>query len=174
MRPFIQFTSRNILKSNEYFLAFSVDSDWFAVNFPKIAGFSKEFQFERYSGNVRFIGGIAHVNGEYIPVIDVKNKIGMSCEPFRNTGKLVVIETEIFCNNLKFGIMYDSLGDAFETSSKKALSTPEFSNYIESGNLEGVQILDNHCVMLLSIDNLFTIDDLIDIKIAFPSSVQKA
>jgi purine-binding chemotaxis protein CheW len=168
MRPFIQFSSRNIQKSNEYYLAFQIGDDFFAANFPKIAGFSKEYQFSEYKGNVPFIVGNATVNNENIPVIDLKNKIGMSSSSCINNGKIIVIETEIHFNTLKFAFLYDTLGDAFELSSKKILPLPNIGKQFTSGGLKGTHIIENQCIMLLDLDKVFSIDDLIDIKIAFP------
>lgn len=167
MRPFIQFSSRNIQKSNEYYLAFNFDDDCFAANFPRIAGFSKEYSFESYSGNVSFLVGFAHINDELIPVIDVKRKIGMSTSTSLNTGKLVIVETELYDNKLKFAIMYNNLGDAFEIPEKKMMPVPNIGSQYEQGYVKGVHVHENTTIMILDFDTLFNIDDLIDIKINY-------
>jgi purine-binding chemotaxis protein CheW len=173
MRPFIQFSSRNIQKSNEYYLAFQIDDDYFAANFPKIAGFSKDFQFSPYKGNVPFISGLAIVNNENIPVIDLKNKIGMSSNSCINNGKIIVIEIEVHYNILKFAVLYDTLGDAFELSPKKILPVPNIGKQFTSGSVKGAHIIENQCIMLIDLEKVFSIDDLIDIKIAYPDKQKK-
>ena len=165
MRPFIQFSSRNIQKSNEYYLAFNFDDDCFAANFPRIAGFSKEYAFEPYIGNVSFLVGFANINDEVIPVIDLKRKIGMSKSTCQNTGKLVIVEMELFENKLKFAIMYNNLGDAFEIPEKKMMPVPNIGSQFEQGFVKGVHVHENTTIMILDFENLFNIDDLIDIKV---------
>jgi purine-binding chemotaxis protein CheW len=166
MKPFIQFSSRNILKSKEYYLAFNIDEDCFAANFPKIAGFSKEFSFEPYSGNVNFIEGVAIINNEQIPVIDLKKKLGLNDTKHKNSNKLVVAETEVFGVTLKFAMFYDLLGDAFEIPERKMLPVPNIGNHFESGKVKGVHIHENNTIYILNLDYIFDIDDLIDIKVA--------
>jgi purine-binding chemotaxis protein CheW len=173
MRPFIQFSSRNIQKSNEYYLAFQIGDDCFAANFPKIAGFSKEYQFLPYKGNLPFIAGLATVNNENIPVIDLKNKIGMSSNLCINNGKIIVIETEVHFNTLKFAFLYDTLGDAFELSPKKILPVPNIGKQFTSGSIKGAHVIENQCIMLIDLDKVFSIDDLIDIKVTYPEKVKK-
>jgi purine-binding chemotaxis protein CheW len=166
MRPFIQFSSRFIQKSNEFYLAFHIDEDWFAANFPRIAGFSKDYEFEPLHDKDSFVIGLAYLNNECLPVIDLKKKIGMNCDSTRNTGRLIVIETEIFESALKFAIFYDAIGDAFEIPSKRILPVPNIGKYFLSGDIKGLHIYENQCLMMLDFNNIFSIDDLIDLKIA--------
>jgi purine-binding chemotaxis protein CheW len=172
MRPFIQFSSRNIQKSKEYYLAFNLDEDCFGANFPKIAGFSKEFVFEEYSGNVPFIAGLAQINNEFIPVIDLKYKMGMNHASCKNTGKVVVVEAEIYSNTIKFAIFYNSLGDAFEIPDKKMMPVPEMGKYFESGCVKGVHLHENNCIMILDFERIFSVDDLIDIMVVYGSKIK--
>ena len=167
MRPFIQFSSRNIQKSNEYYLAFNIEDDCFAANFPKIAGFSKEFTFEAYNGKVNFIEGLATINNESIPVINLKKKLGLNSEAPKSINKLVIAETEVFGTILKFAVFYDVLGDAFEIPEKKMLPIPNIGKQFESGSVKGVHIHENNTIYILNLDRIFDIDDLIDIKVAF-------
>jgi chemotaxis signal transduction protein len=167
MRPFIQFSSRNIQKSNEYYLAFNIDDDCFAANFPKIAGFSKEFSFEAYTGNVNFIDGVATINNEQIPVINIKKKLGLVSETSTAISKLVIAETEVFGIMLKFAVSYDVLGDAFEIPERRMLPVPNIGKQFESGKIKGVHVHENNTIYILNLDRIFDIDDLIDIKVAF-------
>ena len=166
MRPFIQFSSRFIQKCEEFYLAFHIDEDWFAANFPRIAGFSKTYKFEQFQDAKSFVIGIAFVNNEILPVIDLKKKIGMNCDSIRDTGKLIVIETKIYESTFKFAIFYETIGDAFEISSKRILPTPKIGKYFISGDIKGIHIHEDQCIMLLDFQNIFSLDDLIDIKIA--------
>jgi chemotaxis signal transduction protein len=172
MRPFIQFSSRYIQKCNEFYLAFLIDEDWFAANFPRIAGFSKDFSYEPFHNNESFIIGKAFVNNECFPVIDLKKKIGMNCENVKNSGRLIIIETEVFGNTLKFAMFYDSIGDAFEISEKRILSTPNIGKYFTSGNIKGLHIYEDQCIMLLDFHSIFTMDDLIDMKVALSQKTE--
>jgi purine-binding chemotaxis protein CheW len=165
MRPFIQFSSRNIQKSAEYYLAFSIDDDIFAANFPKIAGFSKEFTLLPSNGKVGFISAVALVNDEYIPIVDLKRKIGMNKPSAHNSGKLIIVETILFDIQLKFAISYDQLGDAFEIPEKKMMPVPNIGKHFEEGFVKGVHVHEKECILILDVENLFSIDDLIDLKV---------
>ena len=168
MRPYIQFSSRNIQKCNEYYLAFQIENDWFAANFHRIEGFSKDFQFEPYKGKVPFIAGIALINNEYIPVIDLKMKLGMNNSLTQFTGRVVIIETEILGNKLKFGIVYESLGDAVEITSKAILSKSRNENQLLNDSIKNIYKHEDQSLIILDLENIISVDDLIDLKTAFP------
>ena len=165
MKPFIQFSSRNIQKSAEYYLAFNIDQDCFAANFPTIVGFSKKFNYEPYFGNVSFISGQATINNEEIPVINLKKKLGVPSNKPNNNSKLVIIETEVFGTQLKFGVFYDILGDAFEIPEKKML--PVNNALFNYSNVKGMHLHEGVKIIIVDIENIFSMDDLIDIKVAF-------
>ncbi len=173
MRPFIQFSSRNIQKSNEYYLSFHVKEDCFAANFPKVAGFSKDFLFEKYKGKIPFISGLAHINNENIPIIDLKLKMGMTMQSIKNTGRIVIVETEIYSNILKFGMFYNILGDAFEIPENKILFTQNIDKFIESGCVKGFHKHENSAIMILDFERILSADDLIDIMITYGSRLKK-
>jgi chemotaxis signal transduction protein len=166
MRPFIQFSSRFIQKSNEFYLAFHIDEDWFAANFPRIAGFSKDYEFEHLQNKDSFVIGLAFLNNECLPVIDIKKKIGMNYDSTRNTGRIIIIETEVFGSILKFAVFYDAIGDAFEIPSKSILPVPNIGKYFTSGDIKGLRIYEDQCILVLDFMNIFSMDDLIDIKVA--------
>ena len=166
MRPFIQFRSRYIEKCHEFYLAFHINDDWFAANFPSISGFSKDYKFKEVQENNSFITGIACVNNEYLPVINLKKKIGMNCKVAKDLGRLIVIETEICGILLKFAIFYESIGDAFEIPKKRVLPVPNIGKYFTSGYVKGLHVYENQCIYLLDFNTIFSLDDLIDIKVA--------
>jgi len=172
MRPFIQFSSRFIQKCNEFYLAFHIDEDWFAANFPSIAGFSKDYKFKKIQMENSYIIGVACVNKEYMPVIDLKKKLGMNCEPMQDTGRLIVIETEIYGTLLKFAIFYESIGDAFEIPEKRIVPLPNIGKQFTSGDIKGIHIYEDQCIYLIDFNSIFTLDDLIDIKVAVQSKVE--
>ena len=165
MKPFIQFSSRNIQKSTEYYLAFNIDEECFAANFPTIVGFSKKYSYEPYNGNVSFISGQATINNEEIPVINLKNKLGITSFESKNNGKLVIIETEVYGTQLRFGVFYDVLGDAFEIPEKRIM--PVNNTLFNYSNVKGMHLHEGTKIIIVDIENIFSMDDLIDIKVAF-------
>ncbi len=173
MRPFIQFSSRNIQKSNEYYLAFHIDEDCFAANFPMVAGFSKEYRFEKYLGNVPFISGIVNFNNENIPIIDLKTKMGMIAKPLENTGRIVIIETEMYSTKLKFGMFYDILGDAFEIPEKSIMVAPNIDKYLNSGCIKGIHVHEKNSIMIVDFERILSVDDLIDIMVIYGKRIKR-
>ncbi len=168
MKPYIQFSSRFIKKSNDYYLSFSIDDNKFAANFPIIIGFSREYQYLPVNMPSSIVLGIALVNNEFVPIIDLKRKLGFNNSNTKQSNsfkKIIIIETTIYETNIKFGIPYDNLGDAFEIEEKKLSQFTYESSYIK-----GVHVHNNDCILVINFDKLINIDDLIDIKIS-PSHI---
>lgn len=166
MRTFIQFTSRNMAKSSNYYLAFELKGNLFAANFPRIYGFTREYTYLSLTNFSENVPGIALVHTEYIPVFDLSKKIGYSEKTYTGTEKLMILEAEVYDTKLRFAIPYDQLGDAFELSAKKMMPAPSVGSIFEKGYIKGMYMHQEDVIYIINFEKLIDIDDLIDIKIA--------
>ncbi len=166
MRPFIQFSSRNIQKSADYYLSFHIKKSIFAVNFPEIVGFAREYTFINLNRFSNIIPGIAVIHSEYIPVVDLQKKLGYKESAYTGSEKLMLLETNIFDTHVKFAIPYEQLGDAFEITEQKMTPAPTIGLIFESGYIKGMHIHGKECIFVLDLKKIISIDDLIDLKIA--------
>jgi chemotaxis signal transduction protein len=166
MRTFIQFTSRNIAKSANYYLSFEIKGNMFAANFPGIYGFTREYTYLPLSGLAKHIPGVALVHTNYIPIFDMSIKIGYPDAMYSGTEKLMILETKVYDTKVRFAIPYDQLGDAFELSAKKLLPSPNIGSIFEKGYFMGMYMHENNVIYIINIEKLIDIDDLIDLKIA--------
>jgi chemotaxis signal transduction protein len=166
MLPFVQFSSRNIKKSAAYYLSFKLKGNIFAANFPKIYGFSRDYTFISLTGYSDNIPGLAEIDSEYIPILDLARKIGYSDSLVTGKERLMILEIELYASKVIFAIPYDQLGDAFEVYQKKVLETPNIGSIFESGYIEGIHIHNSEVIYILNFQKIINIDDLIDLKMA--------
>jgi len=167
MRPFIQFSSRFIQKSNEYYLAFKIKDEFYAANFPKIVGFSKSFTCFKTATTHPTITHFAKIGERYLPIMNLCKKLGLEKneeEPII-PNRIVIFETELFDNKVEFAIAYDELGEAFEIGSDKIKTVQNDGSAYENIYVKGVHVHNKECMLIIHIDKLIDIDDLIDIKI---------
>ncbi|MGC8804268.1 MAG: chemotaxis protein CheW [Bacteroidales bacterium] len=166
MRTFIQFTSRNIAKSSNYYLAFEHKGNMFAANFPRIYGFTREYTYlplPDFSANVP---GVALVHTDYVPVFDLSTKLGHFETTYTGVEKLMILEADICGAKVRFAVPYDQLGDAFELSGKKMIPAPSIGAIFEKGYIQDMYMSENEVIYIINFEKLIDIDDLIDLKIA--------
>lgn len=166
MRPFIQFSSRNIQKSQNYYLSFQFKDLFFAVNFPEIIGFSRTYSFKPLHNFSNFILGIVEVHSELIPLINLSKKFGFNEGTYTEGERLMILEVNVFDNHVKFAIPYQQLGNALELSNKKMSPPPALGLLFEAGYVKGIYTQGNESIFVLDVKKLISIDDLIDLKIA--------
>ncbi|HEY9124800.1 MAG TPA: chemotaxis protein CheW [Bacteroidales bacterium] len=166
MRPFIQFSSRFIQKSNEYYLAFKIKDESFVANFPKIVGFSKSFTCFETATAHSLITHFAKIGERYLPIINLAKKIGFkNSEAAGTPSRIVIFETELYDNKVEFAIAYDELGEAFEIGADKIETFQNDGPAYENIYVKGVYVHNKECMLIINIDKLIDIDDLIDIKV---------
>jgi chemotaxis signal transduction protein len=167
MRPFIQFSSRFIQKSNEYYLAFKIKDEHFAANFPKIVGFSKSFSCFETANVHPVITHFAKIGERFLPIFDLNKKMGFGniTEDKAMPQRIVIFETELFDNKIEFAIAYDELGEAFEIGQDKIETVQNDGSAYENVYVKGVHVHNKECMLIINIDKLIDIDDLIDIKV---------
>lgn len=135
MRTFIQFTSRNIAKSANYYLSFEIKGNMFAANFPGIYGFTREYTYLPLSGLAKHIPGVALVHINYIPIFDMSIKIGYPDAMYSGTEKLMILETKVYDTKVRFAIPYDQLGDALNFRQKNFYPHPILAQFLKKVTL---------------------------------------
>lgn len=165
MKSFIQFTSKNLNKSNFYYLSFHLNESLFAANFPKIYGFAIEYNYYPINNKWSDICGVAEVNQQLIPVLNLTKKLGYT-ESFNNNSKLMILEQKAFDTTFKFAIPYKKIGEAFEIKEEKIVFQTNEAQIFKSGYIKGIHHHNEEYIFIIDFEKLLSLDDLIDIKVS--------
>jgi purine-binding chemotaxis protein CheW len=102
-----------------------------------------------------FVKGVINLRGRIIPVVDLRERFGMSgVEPTKET-RIVVAES----SSTRIGLIVDSVSEVLLVSVDVVEPTPQVTAGADAEYLRGIAKLGDRLVLLLELDGLFGIED---------------
>ena len=149
----------------ESYLTFMLDEEYFAVPVVNVLEVLLKQQVTRVPKTPKHILGIINFRGEILPVIDTRQKFNLSTE--KTNDNYVVIVFEILNKDESRIIIsgtVDSVKDVVEIDPAEIKSVPELGLNFDSRYISGAAQRDNHFILLLNIDRVFTGSDLAKVQ----------
>lgn len=104
-----------------------------------------------------FILGLLDIRGEYIPIVDLKNRLGLVPVEINATTVVVVINT---ANQQPLGLIVDAVAEVYALSEQEIKAAPSISTVIGSQYVKGIAPIKSRHLVLIDIDALFDVDAL--------------
>ncbi|QXC55361.1 chemotaxis protein CheW [Vibrio mimicus] len=104
-----------------------------------------------------FVLGLLDIRGEYIPIVDLKNRLGLVPVEINATTVVVVINT---ANQQPLGLIVDAVAEVYALSDQEIKPAPSISTVIGSQYVKGIAAIKNRHLVLIDIDALFDVNAL--------------
>jgi purine-binding chemotaxis protein CheW len=107
-----------------------------------------------------FLVGVINLRGAVLPVIDTRIKFGMT--PIEYTINTCILVLSVLSNDeiIQVGALVDSVSEVFEFSTDKIKQAPTIATRYRADYIHGMIQEDDHFIMVLDIDKVFSSNDL--------------
>jgi purine-binding chemotaxis protein CheW len=107
-----------------------------------------------------FLVGVINLRGAVLPVIDTRIKFGMT--PIEYTINTCILVVSVLSNDeiIQVGALVDSVSEVFEFSTDKIKQAPTIATRYRADYIHGMIQEDDHFIMVLDIDKVFSSNDL--------------
>jgi purine-binding chemotaxis protein CheW len=104
--------------------------------------------------------GVINLRGSVVPVVDMRLKFGMSgIEQTVNTC-IIIVEVALEGETAVLGALADSVQEVLDLEPGEIEPAPRIGTRLKTEFLRGMGKRDNHFVMILDIDKVFSADEL--------------
>ena len=156
-----------ITETTQY-LTFKLDEEVFALDVAKVREILEYTNITKVPQTPDFMRGVINLRGSVVPVIDLRLKFGMtSTEQTVNTC-IIVTEVEMEGETILLGALADSVQEVNEMEPAQIEAAPHIGTKLNTDFIKGMGKQDNHFVMILDIDKVFSSDDLASISESGP------
>ncbi|MDO9308611.1 MAG: chemotaxis protein CheW [Deltaproteobacteria bacterium] len=156
-----------ITETTQY-LTFKLDEEVFALDVAKVREILEYTSITKVPQTPDFMRGVINLRGSVVPVIDLRLKFGMtSTEQTVNTC-IIVTEVEMEGETILLGALADSVQEVNEMEPAQIEAAPHIGTKLNTDFIKGMGKQDNHFVMILDIDKVFSSDDLASISESGP------
>jgi purine-binding chemotaxis protein CheW len=156
--------NNNINTKINAYLIFKVGEDEFAVNAGKVQRILELQPVTSIPKAPVYMKGVINLMGSVLPVIDARLKMGMEeKEPDSNTC-IVVLEVEKQDKIVETGIIVDLVQSVMEIPQEEIKGPLSLGVDANADFIQGMFEHDNKFIMILDIDNIFSIEEVITLK----------
>jgi purine-binding chemotaxis protein CheW len=132
-------------------VSFHVGSEEFGLDILKVQEIIRFQQLTRVPNMPAYVEGVLNLRGKVIPVVGLRQRIGLDRQAPTPTTKIVVasVKTEVL------GFVVDSVSEVLRISSNSVEPTPRIGQ-VGQKYVAGVGKLDNRLLLLLDLDQLLS------------------
>ncbi|MDU0457284.1 MAG: chemotaxis protein CheW [Geobacteraceae bacterium] len=151
------------LQTNQY-LTFTLAEEVFAVDVARVREILEITSITKVPQVPDFMRGVINLRGCVVPVIDLRLKFGMPETAQTVNTCIIVVEVEMDGENIVLGSLADSVQEVIEMEPSQIESAPHIGTHLKTEFLKGMGKHNEHFVMILDIDKVFSVAELATVK----------
>ncbi len=148
-----------ITETTQY-LTFKLEDEVFALDISKVREVLDYTDITKVPKTPDFMKGVINLRGSVVPVVDMRLKFGMAgIEKTVNTC-IIIVEVTLEGETAVLGALADSVQEVLDPEPGQIEPAPRIGTRLRTEFLRGMGKRDNHFVMILDIDRVFSADEL--------------
>ncbi|MHB8907580.1 MAG: chemotaxis protein CheW [Syntrophales bacterium] len=148
-----------ITETTQY-LTFKLDEEIFALDIAKVKEVLDFTEITKIPQTPEFMKGVINLRGGVVPVVDMRLKFGMS-ETARTVHTcIIIVEVNVEGETTVLGALVDSVQEVMDLDPGQIEPAPRIGTRLRTEFLRGMGKRDNHFIMILDIDKVFSADEL--------------
>ncbi len=156
------------------FLTFRMDDELFGVDVKKVIEILEVPAITKIPLAPNYMAGIINLRGKVLPLIDTKVKFGLEPIEFTVDTCIVVIEIEVEGETLQIGTLVDAVLEVLEISQDEVQPSPSIEAKYKLEFIRGMIRKDEDFIMLLNLDQVFSIQDVMYMQEANEAASNKS
>lgn len=152
--------NENNLGETKSFLSFRLGEEHFTIPVMKIMEILEVPKITKVPQSPNFLVGVINLRGAVLPVIDTRIKFGMTQMEYTINTCILVLSVEVNDETLVVGALVDSVSEVFELNESKIKPSPTIATKYRADYIAGMIQEDDHFMMVLNIDKVFSSMDL--------------
>ena len=154
-----------ITETTQY-LTFKLDEEIFALDISKVKEVLDFTEITKIPQTPEFMKGVINLRGGVVPVVDMRLKFGMS-ETVRTVNTcIIIVEVTIVGETTVLGALVDSVQEVMDLEPGQIEPAPRIGTRLRTEFIRGMGKRDNHFIMILDIDRVFSADELAAVESA--------
>lgn len=146
------------------YLSFRLEDEKFAIPVGKVIEILEVPKITKVPRAPDYMKGVVNLRGSVLPVIDTHLKFGLPPTKLTVDTCIAVLDIEIDGEKIMLGALVDAVEEVLEINPEQISPSPSIGNKYKSEFIDGMAKVDEEFIMILSIDKVFSSDELITLK----------
>ncbi len=131
-------------------VTFSLANEEYAVDILNVQEINRITEITKVPNAPEFVEGVVNLRGKVIPVINLRNKFGLSEKDPDNTTRIIIMDIQGITN----GLIVDSVSEVLRIASDIVEPSPPVASSVSSMFIKGIAKFENRLIILIDIDQL--------------------
>lgn len=153
-------TTNEMVGETKSFLSFKLAEEHFTIPVMKIMEILEVPKITKVPQSPNFLVGVINLRGAVLPVIDTRIKFGMTQIEYTINTCVLVLNIEVNDEHLIVGALVDSVSEVFELHDSQIKPSPTIASRYRADYIQGMIQENDHFIMVLNIDKVFSSNDL--------------
>lgn len=137
------------------YLTFFLENEEYGISILKIKEIIGMMPITSVPQTPEFVKGVINLRGKVLPVIDLRQKFGMSEMEYDEKTCIIVVELNLESLILHLGIVVDSVSEVLNIKEEDIDSHVSFGVSVNTEFLKGIAKVDDSVKILLDIEKVF-------------------
>jgi len=146
------------------YLSFKLSEEVFAINVSKVINILEMSHITKIPRAPSYMKGVINLRGTVLPVVDLRIKFGLPEKETTIDTCIIVLSIDLIGEPVMVGTLVDAVKEVLELKTDEIAPSPTIGSKYNSGFIEGMWRMEDNFIMILDIDQVFSGDDIIDIK----------
>lgn len=142
------------------YLTFTLGEEIFAIDIGKVREVLDFTAVTRVPQTPEFLCGVINLRGNVVPVMDMRQKFGMSATEKKVNTCIIIIEVMVDEEVTILGSMADSVREVLDLEPDQIEPAPRIGTRLNVDFIRGMGKHGDGFVMILDIDKIFSTDEL--------------
>ena len=142
------------------YLTFKLEDEVFALDIAKVREVLDFTLIAKVPQTPDFMLGVINLRGTVVPVVDMRLKFGMTRTDTTVNTCIIIVEIEIDGEDTVLGALVDSVQEVMDLDPDQIEPAPRIGTRLNTKFIKGMGKRDNHFIIILDIDKVFSSDEL--------------
>lgn len=149
-----------VAEERNQYLTFQLGGEMFAIGILNIKEIIEYGSLTEVPMMPEFIRGVINLRGAVVPVLDLSARFGRKRTEVTRRTCIVIIEVETDDEKHDVGVVVDSVSEVLEIAGGEIEPAPSFGTRIRADFIHGMGKVNGKFVIILSVNNVLSLDDL--------------
>lgn len=159
VRSMINGVERGSSKENKY-LIFTLGNEEYGISILKVKEIVGMVPITSMPHTPKYVKGVINLRGTIYPVIDLRQKFGMSAVIDTERTSIIMVEIANRYHKMLTGIIVDSVSEVISIKNENIEATPGFGADLNMEFILGIAKLEGMVKILLNIDRTLNTDEI--------------
>ncbi len=143
------------MASNQY-LTFNLGEEEFALEIAAVREVLDMTSITKVPRTPIFMRGVINLRGNVVPVIDLRQILGMDAARIRDNDCIVIVEVGMDGERIQLGAMADSVQEVIDLDDRQIDPPPRLGTRLRTDFIKGMGKKDDAFIIILDIDRVLS------------------